>query len=74
MCAGHRHPTLQWGISRERSEHNSLKGEEQNRNLLRLPLPICDFSAHFKFPTAVTHVGGQRSLMILEHLHNFLLK
>jgi hypothetical protein len=46
-------------FARERSEHNSLKGREQNRDLLRSPLPIGDFSAHFKF-TAVTQVGGQR--------------
>jgi hypothetical protein len=38
-----------------------LKGEEQNRNLLWSLPPICDFSAHFKFPTAVTHVDVQRT-------------
>jgi hypothetical protein len=52
--------SIQWVISRERSEHNLLKSEEQNRNLLWLPLPIRDFSAHFKFPAAVTHVGNHR--------------
>ena len=54
MRDGCRHSTLQWRISREKGKHNLLESQEQDRNLLWLPLPICDFSAHFKFPTAVT--------------------
>jgi hypothetical protein len=52
-------------ISRERSKHNSLKGEGRNRNELPPLLPICDFSAHFKFPpVSIMFVAGAEAVCL----------